>query len=129
MQPHELKKFEDRARQNGLNRFAHTRSEYGVPTPEDQWEVIPDHIDQVAPRSERFASVLGLGKAGNILGRMHDLGKFDPKFYARIKGLSTESFDHAAVGGRLSDVPSSGYFTQIILGHHRGVPDSQEDLV
>ena len=86
MQPQEQKKFEERARRNKLNRFAHTRTRDGVQTPESEWELIPDHIQQVSDRAEAFASVLGLGKAGRIKGRLHDLGKADYRFYARIKG-------------------------------------------
>lgn len=118
--------FISASRLNGLNPYAHTRSKDGVLADENTWETITEHMEQVSSRTERFADVLGLGFAGRILGLLHDLGKFDPTFYQRIRGLLMGSFDHAAKGGSLADITAMGFFTQIILGHHRYIPDNFE---
>jgi CRISPR-associated endonuclease/helicase Cas3 len=126
MQPQEKQKFEERAKKLGLNRYSRPRTDSaGMKLPESTWELLPDHIDQVATRSDRILGILGLGLAGSVIGRMHDLAKSDPRFYARLYG-TVESFDHAALGGRLADIPSTGWFPQIILGHHRSIPDNKE---
>ena len=111
---------------HGLNKFARTKKYNGVLLPTSFWELIPDHLEGVAARTERFASVLGMGAIGRILGLFHDLGKFDPRFYERIATPAAPSFDHAAMGGRMADLGTRGLFTQVVLGHHRYVPEDEE---
>lgn len=65
---------------NPIPRFAaHHRAS------DDQWQTVLAHLLGVARLSTRFASKLKLGKLGELLGLLHDLGKYSQDFQAYLK--------------------------------------------
>lgn len=49
------------------------------------WQPLEDHLAGVADLAARFASKLGLQDLGEVLGLLHDLGKYSTAFQAYLK--------------------------------------------
>ena len=62
-----------------MNYVAHIRKKDG------KVQSLLKHMTGVAERSERFASKIGLGKHGRLIGLLHDLGKYSDIFQHYIK--------------------------------------------
>jgi CRISPR-associated endonuclease/helicase Cas3 len=52
---------------------------------DDNWQTVLAHLLGVAQFSLRFASKLKLGKLGELLGLLHDLGKYSVEFQTYLK--------------------------------------------
>ncbi len=61
--------------------FAHTLKD----RPISEWEPLPDHLKAVAAKAASFAGRFGAESWGELLGRWHDLGKYQPDFQAYLK--------------------------------------------
>ncbi|MFM9973785.1 MAG: CRISPR-associated helicase Cas3' [Beijerinckiaceae bacterium] len=104
-----------------MTSFAH--SPQGSQT---EWETLFDHSNGVAGTSAANAAKFGAAEYGRAVGWLHDFGKVDPAFQARLKG-SKAPFDHAGPGaawvmkycGRLGHL-----IAPVIAGHHTGLMDA-----
>jgi CRISPR-associated endonuclease/helicase Cas3 len=89
------------------------------------WEPLVDHLTDVAERAAGFAAAFGYGEFGHAAGLLHDLGKYQAAFQARLAG-NAERVDHAAHGacyaGRVLR-PLGGLIAHGIAGHHGGLTD------
>lgn len=110
---------------------------------EDTGEVqsLEDHLRGTADLCEQFTSKIGAGKAGRLLGLVHDLGKACEDFNLYItseeSGFSRGEIDHSTAGaqylyrrrpemkgdGRVQCM-SSEMLEMAILSHHSGLIDS-----
>lgn len=94
--------------------------------PKEDWQLLRDHLNQVAQMAEESASKFGAGKLGRIIGLAHDLGKYSEEFQKRLEGLSGK-VDHATAGAqevRLRFGKKIGQALAFaIAGHHGGIPD------
>ena len=89
------------------------------------WEPLVDHLLDTADRAARFAATFGYGEFGHAAGLLHDLGKYQAAFQARLMG-SAERVDHAAHGAcyaRRVFHPLGGLIAHGIAGHHAGLTD------
>lgn len=125
MNKRQKKVFTEETLNNGLNPYAHTRSVNGVLLPESTWEPLCVHLDEVAKMAKKFGARIGLGSICQYCGYCHDMGKNTYEFLQRLRG-ELLSFDHAAYGAYFLDVLTAGICTQIVLGHHGGIPDDKE---
>lgn len=55
---------------------------------DDQWQTLPEHLFGVAALALLFADKLKLGKLGELLGLLHDLGKYSQAFQAYLKSAT-----------------------------------------
>ncbi|KNZ34030.1 MAG: CRISPR-associated protein [Methylibium sp. NZG] len=55
-----------------------------------EWQSLDDHLIGVAALSKRFAAKLGLQQAGELLGLLHDLGKYSQAFQTYLKSATGE---------------------------------------
>ena len=55
---------------------------------DDHWQTVHEHLLGVALFSSRFANKLKLGRSGELLGLLHDLGKYSQAFQAYIKSAT-----------------------------------------
>lgn len=96
----------------------------------DEWQLLDDHLCNVASRAAEFASSFGYENWGCALGLLHDAGKVSPAFQRRLHG-SGERVDHSAPGAwealrryrsRLEDA-NGRLLAFAIAGHHGGMPN------
>ena len=98
--------------------YAHSR----LGEEQQNWELLDDHLRQVAARAEIFAGAFGAGPWGRLAGLWHDLGKYRPEFQARLRGEQVQA-EHAGVGAALAlEKGSAGLPVAFaIAGHHSGL--------
>lgn len=107
--------------------IAHRRESDGV------LQSVNDHLFGVAALARSFAERIGLGAAGEVLGLLHDLGKFSAAFQSRINDANPERVDHSTAGAQLIWNESSptgdhgaiaGQFLALcVASHHGGLID------
>lgn len=93
------------------------------------WEPLPDHLKRAAELAEARAGKFGAADYGHRVGWLHDFGKIDPRFQARLRG-SKAPFDHAGPGAALARElygVFAGILAPIIAGHHTGLMDGTRD--
>lgn len=105
--------------------------------PPSEWEVLEEHLRQVAERASEFACAFGAAEWGHLAGLWHDLGKYRRSFqeYLHQAGSAgVEATQEQVVGrvdhstaGALFAVEALGPFGKVlayvIAGHHAGLPD------
>ncbi len=65
--------------------------------PKADWELLDEHLRNVAERSRAFAEAFGAGSWGYLAGLWHDLGKYLPSFQDKLDGRQIH-VDHAGPG-------------------------------
>lgn len=55
---------------------------------DDEWQSLADHLSGVADLASSFAAKLGLQDQGELLGLLHDLGKYSQAFQAYLKSAT-----------------------------------------
>src|SRR5437867_1430962 len=77
--------------------IAHHRTSDGATQP------LADHLFSVAANARRFAAKIGLPLQGELIGLLHDLGKYSGEFQAYLKsavGLLNQDDDEEFVDAR-----------------------------
>lgn len=96
----------------------------------DEWQLLEDHLRNVASRAAKFAAPFGYENWGRVLGLLHDAGKVNDVFQRRLHG-SGERVDHSAPGAwealhryrsQLEDA-NGRLLAFAIAGHHGGMPN------
>lgn len=105
--------------------FAHTVEG----RPPSSWEPLLHHLSDTAELAALFAAPFGCSELGRAAGLLHDLGKYQEAFQARLHG-SPERVDHAAHGAsyaRRCYRPLGDLIAHGIAGHHAGLADGLFD--
>ncbi len=98
--------------------FAHSAD-----APMDQWQLLRDHLSQVADLAAGFASHFNLDRLGALAGLLHDLGKYSIPFQDRLRGAPVR-VDHSTHGAKLAIErygPLGWLLAYGIAGHHAGL--------
>ncbi len=100
----------------------------------ENWQPLPEHLIDAANLAEKLGRRMGLAKAARLAGLLHDLGKYTPKFQARLNGAK-ERVDHSTAGAAVvrqlakaaksDDRLVAELIAYAISGHHAGLPDKQ----
>ena len=108
-------------------------------SPEEDWELLEDHLRRVGTGAADFAAAFGAEEWGRLLGLWHDLGKYSVEFQAYLQstsgvtlpGSSQSRVDHSTAGAQhaASTVPgiASRILAYCIAGHHGGLPDNNDE--
>lgn len=91
------------------------------------WQLLSDHLINVAKIAGEFADAFGSYHLGFIAGLYHDMGKYSYEFQQRIRGKNIR-VDHSTAGGQeIAKVVKSESVRTIlafvILCHHGGLLD------
>lgn len=91
------------------------------------------HLNSAAALGRHFASAIGLPRHGELLGLLHDLGKFSAAFQRRIKYNDLERVDHSSAGAQFAwqalssmgdpALLSGQLLALCIASHHGGIID------
>ncbi len=93
-------------------------------TDKSDWQLLHDHLKNVATISQEFAHDFNAGELAYTSGLLHDLGKYSPEFQRRLEGTAIH-VDHSTAGaleaGKLFQKTYSLLFAYSISGHHGGL--------
>ena len=92
------------------------------------WQLLEEHLKNVALLAENFAKVFGAGDWGRLAGLLHDAGKATRAFQRRLEG-NPQRVDHSTFGARIAAerFGSLGLLlAYAITGHHGGLRDGGE---
>lgn len=103
--------------------WAHSANHNGIP------QLLSQHSENVAIAAGETTFKLGMGREiGYYLGMVHDIGKAQPKFQARLRG-NTEPVNHkdTAVAYMMRDSTKNGLLAFISHAHHGGLKDLNKE--
>lgn len=106
--------------------FAHS----GKAADRSDWQELECHLLAVEQIARDMGREIGLERVAALAGRLHDLGKYDPAFDARLRGEAVR-IDHSTAGAVALMNMAQGarersvaqLLSYAILGHHAGLPD------
>ncbi|MEX0740093.1 MAG: CRISPR-associated endonuclease Cas3'' [Pseudohongiella sp.] len=106
--------------------YAHSAS--GLP--EADWQLLSEHLQVVGRLGAKKAAHFGASNLAEIVGLLHDVGKYCPEFQDRLRG-SSKKVDHATWGAKIV-LERYGELGKLlayaIAGHHAGLADGREDV-
>lgn len=111
--------------------YAHTAEDpNGNRLGKEHWQLLKDHLLNVAQKAAAFASKFGMQDEAYLAGLLHDLGKYRDLFQEYLDGKikSSPATRHAIFGAAISldkQLPSS---LLAIAGHHAGLHNLFEAL-
>lgn len=85
------------------------------------WQLLSEHLRNVAERAREYAAPLGWGDAAYQLGLLHDLGKYGDRFQARLRHEES-GIDHWSAGAWQARALKQSPLALMIAGHHLGLP-------
>lgn len=100
-----------------MNYIAHKRGES-----DNEVQLLLEHLKNVSELSKKFAECLNLSDYAEIIGMLHDIGKYSDKFQQRINGAEI-SVDHSTCGTQEAFKKRLSIAAFCIAGHHGGIPD------
>lgn len=92
-------------------------------------QLLSEHLKNTAEMCSKFAECIGMPDYGEIIGWLHDIGKYSEKFQKRINGEAVR-VDHSTCGAQEAFKRQLLMASLCIAGHHGGIPDigSKSDL-
>jgi hypothetical protein len=73
--------------------------------PRERWHPLAEHLGATGHRAAGIAAKWGAEAWGHAAGRLHDVGKYAPKFLQRLQGGTP--VDHATASGAELKTPRS----------------------
>ncbi len=121
----------------GRKYYAHTKANPdGTPAPQSEWQPLDEHLKNVAKLAAGFAGSFGLSATGELIGLLHDLGKYSDKFQEYLVNSSNfrrGDVDHSTAGAQFlyqqfaANNTESLYVAQFlalcVASHHSGLID------
>ncbi|MEQ6885433.1 CRISPR-associated endonuclease Cas3'' [Salicola sp. Rm-C-2C1-2] len=97
---------------------------------EDQadWQLLHEHLESTAALAESNAAPFACGSMARVMGLLHDLGKYAPRFQKRLQGESIK-VDHATRGAMVASERFGDIGTLLaygIAGHHAGLANGKD---
>lgn len=105
-----------------MDYYAHTaQGPDGRPDKDrSRWQLLRDHLRNVALLARDFAKPLGLADEAELAGLLHDLGKYAERFQERLRNPAIHGINHWAAGAmHAARLPCAAFS---IDGHHTGIP-------
>jgi CRISPR-associated endonuclease/helicase Cas3 len=108
--------------------YAHTANgPDGKPAGGEHWQLLKDHLLNVASLARHFSEPLGLAAEAFLAGLLHDLGKYAQRFQARLHDNSIHGINHWAAGAAHAAGLRFHNSAFAVDGHHTGMPARDGD--
>ena len=108
-----------------MSYYAHTaEDENGHRLPESscKWQPLAAHLGNVAALARCFATPLHLADEAQLVGLLHDLGKYSERFQARLRNPAIHGINHWAAGTVRARKMNAWAVAFAADGHHTGIP-------
>jgi CRISPR-associated endonuclease/helicase Cas3 len=104
----------------------------------DHWQLLPDHLHNVADQAAVFGAAFNAAEWTRVLGLWHDIGKYSDPFqrYLHIVGGADDEtkevagkVDHSTAGSQLSKktiAKLGALMSYQIAGHHAGLANGRD---
>ena len=105
--------------------FAHS----AVGLEDSCWQPLQEHLLNVGRLAGQFGAAFGARQLGEVIGQLHDLGKYTTDFQSRLRG--GPRVDHATWGARMACErfgPLGTLLAYGIAGHHAGLANGRDGL-
>ena len=115
---------------NGMRFYAHTaEAADGTRLPESsgRWQLLSEHLRNVADLAKHFAAPLRLSAEAELAGLLHDFGKYAQRFQDRLHDNSIHGINHWAAGATQSAELRAHSSAFAVDGHHTGMPARDGD--
>lgn len=92
------------------------------------WQLLHEHLESTAALAESNATAFSCGSMARVMGLLHDLGKYSPRFQKRLEGESVK-VDHATRGAMVASEHYGDIGTLLaygIAGHHAGLANGKD---
>jgi len=107
--------------------------------PKKDWQLLEDHLRNVAEMASEFAESFGAGEWAYVAGLWHDIGKYQDEFQEKLDRNNPDAVietysdrvNHSTSGAILADelFKSIGRIAEyVIAGHHAGLPDWMHEI-
>lgn len=95
-----------------------------LPPESGRWQLLADHLRNVAEQAAKFAAPMGAAAAdeARLAGLLHDLGKYAERFQARLHDPRIHGINHWAAGAVHAFLIGRPIIAFPIDGHHTGLP-------
>lgn len=115
--------------------YAHTKEG----RPPSEWQLLEEHLANVAKMAQSFAAAFGAGQWGYMAGLWHDLGKYSTEFQQRLGAaegndahIETKAgrVDHSTAGAQHAVSVSNDkgkLLAYAVAGHHAGLLDGKSN--
>jgi len=93
---------------------------------EDGCQELKAHLLQTAELAKKKADAFDCGHAGELVGLLHDVGKYSKEFQDKICNISKNPTDHSTAGAYILNGRNEiwdKYLGMIIAAHHTGLLD------
>lgn len=91
-----------------------------------RWQLLREHLSRVADLARTFAVPLNLSVEAEMVGLLHDLGKYTTRFQSRLEDNSIHGVNHWAAGAALAAKLNAWSVAFAASGHHTGIPALNE---
>lgn len=101
-----------------MDYIAHKMSET-----DNKEQSLAEHLQNVADLSAEFAQCVNMSEYAELIGLLHDIGKYSGRFQRKINGDDKIRVDHSTCGAQVVFSKQLAMASFCIAGHHGGLPD------
>jgi len=105
--------------------LAHTKEPASANVDEDNCHPLAAHLNSTARYAKERASAFNAEEPAEIIGLLHDVGKYSTEFQKRIRGKNIRA-PHAMAGAFILNERYGGigrYYGLVVASHHVGLYD------
>ena len=88
-----------------MNYYAHSRKG----SDSSLWQSVEEHLESVSAITARLAVKIGMPRAGELVGLVHDLGKYSQAFQQYLRSVAGDPASILELRENLAGPPGAGF--------------------